>query len=516
MPTVSKQTVGGVDYDIMDAKARQDIADMEDPAYLQKYVLDDGSDLNDILDNNIHFVQAGASHIPSHYPSEFGNSAGMIIANRMRKTTQDYGNQIAIQIPSGRVMFRTKSTTWRDWTGLSGSCDLRVCENIDSFGGSGDAYSSLADLPANTFFRTYNAPDRPKGQAAMAGFWVMTVKTEGDNLWAQVGFGASTGYVLMRHRATASGSYSEWMPIRYEKKIRILCIGNSYTQDNMAYVPFILKRIAPEIDLTVGITYYSGAQINQYIDFFDNDTRVLMYSKINTKDTAWTTQGINTTTPQEGQVTLKEALADEPWDIVALQQGSVYMANWSNFSGLNGLVDRVVTYLRSQGLRHVRMGWMMPQMRKSYEYDHPDYTYENMIDCVQKVIQTSPLSFVIPCGTAIENARNTSLDSIGAYASSAPDGKGHLCYDTNGHLQEGLPCLCGAYTAALKLLELAGMPYIGVLAENTYPDDSWLSGKAIPIAHGSSTGLSSANCYLAQKCAVAANKFPYEVTTIAE
>lgn len=444
-------------------------------------------------------------------------SAGLFVMTLQSPGTNNR-TQVAFNGAAGSYMMRyafDAGKTYSDWIGLRITTVLTTQANVTSWGGENDAYASLKDLPANSFFRTYNAPDRPDGQGATAGFWVMTLKTEDATYWAQVGFGASTGIMVMRHRASSSADYSSWTYIAGQKKqIRVLCIGNSYTQDNMSYVPFIMKRVAPDIDLTLGMSYYSGARIDQYIDFFDNDTRVLMYSKINSADTAWTTWGINTTTPQEGQKTIKEILADEPWDIITIQQGSAYMASWSTFTGLNTWIDKIISYERSQGLRHVRIGWLMPQMRKPQEYISANYTFENMIDCVQKVIATSPCSFVIPCGTAIENARGTSLDSLGAYSSDAPDGKGHLCYDTNGHLQEGLPCLCGAYAATLKLLELFGMPYIGILAENTSPNDTWLSGKNIPIAHGSAVGVSEANCYLAQKCAVAAVKNMYEVTPI--
>ena len=446
-------------------------------------------------------------------------SSGLFVMTLQSPGTNNR-TQIAFNGAAGSYMMRyafDAEKTYSDWIGLRISTVLTTKANVTSWGGENDAYASLKDLPANSFFRTYNAPDRPDGQGATAGFWVMTLKTEDTTYWVQVGFGASTGIMVMRHRSSNSADYSAWTFIAGEKKqIRVLCIGNSYTQDNMSYVPFILKRVAPDIDLTLGMSYYSGARIDQYIDFYDNDTRVLMYSKINSADSSWTTWGSNTTTPGPNQKTIKEILADEPWDIITIQQGSAYMAKWSTFTGLNTWIDKIITYERSLGLRHVRIGWLMPQMRKPQEQESPTtYTYAKMIECVQNVIATSPCSFVIPCGTAIENARGIDgLKALGDYASSSPDGKGYLCYDTNGHLQEGLPCLCGAYAAVLKILELAGEPYIGILAENTFPNDTWLSGKAIPIAHGSAVGVTSANCYLAQKCAVAAVKFPYEQTEI--
>ena len=418
--------------------------------------------------------------------------------------------QVAINSATGGMAMRfayDASKTYSDWQGKYVTRLVETQTNISSWGGTGDAYASLADLPSNTYFRTYNAPDRPDGQTANSGFWVLTLKTYGSDLWMQYGFGAQTGVVAMRYRGSASADYSTWTFVKSEKRrIRVLFIGNSYTQDNTSYVPFIMKRLAPDIDFTFGISYYSGARIDQYIDFFDNETRVLMYSKINPEDTAWTTWGVNTSTPGPNQKTIQEILADEPWDIVTVQQGSSYMANWSTFSNLNGLIDRIISFIRSQGYRHVRLGWLMPQMRKALEESSPSYTFAAMIECVQNVVQTTPVSFVSPCGTAIQNARGTSLDNLGD--------NGHMTYDTNGHLQEGVPCLTGAFAATIKILELAGYPYLSVLSDNTFPNDTWLSGKNIPLAHGSAVGVTSTNTYLAQKCAIAANKFPYEVTTI--
>lgn len=37
------------------------------------------------------------------------------------------------------------------------------------------------------------------------------------------------------------------------KTINILSIGNSYSQDALSYVPFIMKNIAPDINMNIGI-----------------------------------------------------------------------------------------------------------------------------------------------------------------------------------------------------------------------------------------------------------------------
>lgn len=382
--------------------------------------------------------------------------------------------------------------------------------DISSFGGENDLFASLADLPGNTLFRTRNAPDRPEWASAGSGLWIMTVKAPGTTYTAQMAFSASSGNMAFRYYV--SGAYSEWTesPMQTKRRpVKILCIGNSYTQDNISYVPFLIDTMCKELDLTVGISHHSGAKINEYINWYDNDSRVLMYSKYTQGDAQWTNHGSNLES-NPNNWTLKEILADDAWDIITFQQGSTQQGDWSTYSNLNGLVDRVVDYMRGRGNRHVRLGWLMPQIRKSTE-GQQENTYQNLVTNCQKVLQTTPISFVIPCGTSVQNARNTSLDDLGVY--------GHMCYDDNGHLQEGVPCLVGAYAAMLKIMEIAGLPFVGVLANNTQPTTAWVEAKNVPIPHWDPdthevAGVTAANCYLAQKCAVAAVKFPYEVTTI--
>lgn len=124
-----------------------------------------------------------------------------------------------------------------------------------------------------------------------------------------------------------------------------------------------------------------------------------------------------------------------------------------------------------------------------------------MIECVKKVLETSPCSFVIPCGTGIHLARqNETLNALGDY--------GGLTYE-GVHLQEGLPCLLSAYVSTMKILELFGIGYKSVLGEQTRPTQEWITAKAIPGQNGTSVGVTDANCYLAQKIATQAIKFHY-------
>lgn len=279
-----------------------------------------------------------------------------------------------------------------------------------------------------------------------------------------------------------------------DKQLKVLCIGNSYTNDCVAYAPLVMENIAG-VSVTMGTSYSSGASIDDYIDWFDNDTAALSYYKYVGRSGKWD-DGVSSKT-------IKQIIADEDWDIITFQQKSMSAGTLSSFANLNSLIDKVLTYNASVHSKPVRIGWLMPQLRLSVI---STVTYEDVISCVENILSTTPVDFVIPCGTAVQTARGTSLNSIGT--------SGGLTADENGHLQAGLPSLLASYVVALKLLDICGEAYHGILWENTRPNSTWITAHNTPQENGPSVGVSDANCYLAQKCAVAAIKKPLEVSLI--
>ena len=161
--------------------------------------------------------------------------------------------------------------------------------------------------------------------------------------------------------------------------------------------------------------------------------------------------------------------------------------------------------------------YLMPQLRYTPD-STPNYpvTYSEQQSCVSNLWQTTPIDFVIPCGTAIENARgNSTLNAIG---NGAGGNTGHLVCDNGGHLQQGIGELIPNYVVVAKMLELCGEP-LGILGNPIRPTDEVITAWDVPGKHDSasdtSQGVTDANCYLAQRCALAAIKFPSTVSTIA-
>lgn len=283
--------------------------------------------------------------------------------------------------------------------------------------------------------------------------------------------------------------------------LKVLFIGNSYTQDCVSYLPFLFKKHSGA-ELVCGIAYHGGASISDYKSYFDNASTAVTYFRCSSNDTAWGNGA--------SSKTIQEILAAEDWDVITVQQASMDQGDWSTFSDLNPLINNIVDYMRTTHEKAVKVGWLMPQLRLVSPDTRPIPTYADQQACVQNVLTTTPVDFVIPCGTAIETARTTSLDELGATANKG------LVADSGGHLEDGVPCLLTAYVALLKILSLMGVETKGILGETTRPDSTWVDEHNIPASSSAVTEVTEGDCLLAQKCAVAAIKNPYQISTIFE
>ena len=67
--------------------------------------------------------------------------------------------------------------------------------------------------------------------------------------------------------ATAKNSDEEQTD---KKTIKLLCFGNSFSMDVLCYVPFVMKNIAPDVDLTIAIAYNGGSSLVQHMANFSN------------------------------------------------------------------------------------------------------------------------------------------------------------------------------------------------------------------------------------------------------
>lgn len=285
-------------------------------------------------------------------------------------------------------------------------------------------------------------------------------------------------------------------PVSMKRRVRILSIGNSYSQDALGYVPFILPEIEDSLDVEIGIMYMSGATLQQHYNNFINEVSAYTYYLFN-GGVSW---------KNLGSYTIQRALESQSWDMIILQQGSTSSWDWSTYQPyLNKLVNLIYGKINYP----VKFGWMLTQSRPKVG-DHI-YTDEEILSHFnsiaknsQRVMNETLCEFIFPVGTAVQNARTTSLNNLGDY--------GKLCSSDGGHLQEGLPCQLASYVCVLTILSLCGYGNKSVYGDPIRVNANWVSGKNIPGPNGNPTGSTDANCAIAQKCVIMAMKNPYVIT----
>ena len=280
------------------------------------------------------------------------------------------------------------------------------------------------------------------------------------------------------------------------KQFKILAIGNSFTQDAFTYVPALLKEMG-YVDFELVILSFSGSTLEQHVQFATNNTVQYDMEIYNTQTNKWSGTGEYTTT-------FKQAITYTNFDTIILQQQSARSYDYDTYQPhLNNLIR----YIYDNIDYPTKLGWHGTPAQPDYGWVSTMTSaefYAAQQQTFKNVLRDTPIEYVIPNGTAIQNARTTTLSTLGTGGSMTQDGL---------HLQEGIPCLVAAYAVTLKLLEVLKLKG-SIFNSSIAPTDAWIAAQNIQGQNGTSVGVNQDNIFIAQKCAIAAIKNPTEVSTI--
>jgi hypothetical protein len=255
--------------------------------------------------------------------------------------------------------------------------------------------------------------------------------------------------------------------------VRILAIGNSFSQDAVEQYLWNLAD-AEGYEVVIGNMYIGGCSLETHLKNARNDAGAYDYRKI--------VEGVRTETKE---VKLSEAIADEPWDYISLQQASPLSGIYSTFeASLPGLVEYVESLATNDGMQLV--------MHQTWAYaadsDHAGFAnygndqmamYEAIVEAYAAGAELCGIDILVPAGTAIQNGRTSPLGDT-------------FCRD-GYHLQLDY----GRYTAACAWFETI---FGGSVVGNVYVPEN-------VTAHAAS---------LAQRAAHAAVRSPGKITPIAD
>ncbi|MBQ8258075.1 MAG: DUF4886 domain-containing protein [Clostridia bacterium] len=182
------------------------------------------------------------------------------------------------------------------------------------------------------------------------------------------------------------------------KSLKILAIGNSFSTDSMQYLYEIMKDGGVE-EITLGNLYYGGCSLDQHYQFGRTDSASYTYYK-NTGRGWIKTEGYK----------MSQALNNEKWDYVSLQQTSKTCGLTNSYGRLDEMIDIV-----KKACPDAKLIWNMTwaYQQDSTHSSFPNYgkdqmkMYNMIIDVVNTVITPLNFDIVIPCMTSIQNARTS-------------------------------------------------------------------------------------------------------------
>ena len=242
-------------------------------------------------------------------------------------------------------------------------------------------------------------------------------------------------------RSYSGGAWHDWHSQTSEKEISILFVGNSMTQDAIAYLPYMLKNYYPEIRFKLYMWYIASLDLDGQYSAFTGGTKATYFSVA--ENTAEWTNGNRT-------VTMANVLSTYKFDVVCLQEYFNHKDSYteSDLTAWNNCQDYIrANYTGGNALEFITL-FHAPSRYANAQYSDP-IERANHVFAVEKaahalIMQKTICQSIIPAGISVYRALSTELDNLGDLGHLTPDGT---------HTQEGLPCLLQTYTVLCWLLD---------------------------------------------------------------
>ncbi len=218
--------------------------------------------------------------------------------------------------------------------------------------------------------------------------------------------GISAGMTAVTIDATAGeAKASAKISVNVEQgTVKILAIGNSFSQDAVEQYLYDLAK-ASGIEVVIGNMYIGGCDLDKHFANLQSDAGAYEYRKVTAGEKKNRT-GIR----------LSEALADEPWDYISLQQASGKSGLYETYTALPQLIGSI-----SSTVPEATMMWHQTwaYASSSNHTDFPKYNkdqitmYNAIVSAARRATtDNSALNIMIPSGTAIQNARTTYVGDV--------------------------------------------------------------------------------------------------------
>ena len=285
--------------------------------------------------------------------------------------------------------------------------------------------------------------------------------------------------------------------------LKVLAIGNSWSQDALFMLPYVLRVSNPELVLTLAVAMDGSQSLRGHWSKIGDSAWSARFSNYHKWDgTKWTNYNgaAGTATAKRS---LSEAIVEEEWDYILFQG---LAAESSNVANIDMYLPQLVSHARSLGYTG-KTGWLLlpshPEGTTSGGHVFLDDTasslrlsYRPTTEEVQRRQLFAArhalrhVDVVIPCGAGIALARGTWLGTLGGW--SPADGRqGNLFAPDGNHLNYGIGNLIESWVAAMYFTR--GQLKVGKVSTYGWPPNYGTRGTV--------TGMGTEAQTIARECA---------------
>lgn len=185
--------------------------------------------------------------------------------------------------------------------------------------------------------------------------------------------------------------------------IKVLAIGNSFSEDALENYLYEMAKAANK-KIVIGNLYIGGAPLTLHLKNAHNNNKAYNYRKIS----------LDGTKTKTDKVSIEEALADDNWDFVSLQQASPLSGKYSVImETLPDVWTYVFAHINSDTklVYHQTWAYQKDSKHEGFKNYNQDQIvmYDSIVNATSQIDKSGDFSFVVPSGTAIQNARTSSI-----------------------------------------------------------------------------------------------------------
>ena len=202
-------------------------------------------------------------------------------------------------------------------------------------------------------------------------------------------------------------------PVNFQKAdLKVLDIGNSYTQDAQTYLPQIIQASGIGTDFSLYRAFRPNGSFKTWVDCW-NDAD---YETYNVAFCAGTQIGGISGNGYNNDGTLfRKALQTVKWDIILIHQVSTYSNDYSLWEGhgAGGYLQELIRLIRITNPQ-ATIGYLMTHSYRGSYWANSEGSsllrWKNIAEATKQLKLEYDIDFIIPYGTAVQNLRASSLN----------------------------------------------------------------------------------------------------------